>query len=223
MSAGSPSPYTFKASPYSSHSRILSLLPAQGSGRRVLDVGCGPGYLLTALTARGFQVIGVDHAAPEALPQSAGFVAADLNGELPSLEGSFDFILLADVLEHLQHPERAVAWTLRYLKPEGRLVISVPNVAHLYVRWKLLWGAFEYQDRGILDRTHLRFFTRKSLDEFLDDCGLLCQEMHTTPAPLELVARPLGRAGALHAALARWMPGLLAYQFVCVAVNKHGR
>lgn len=214
MSAGSQSPYTFKDSPFSSHSLILKLLPAQGSGLRVLDVGCGPGYLLAPLAARGFQVVGVDRTGP---------VAADLNGELPPLEGSFDFVLLADVLEHLQYPERVVAWTLRYLKPDGRLVISVPNVAHMYVRWRLLWGAFDYQDRGILDRTHLRFFTRRSFATFLDDCGLVCLEMHTTPAPVELVAPMLGRIGSLHAALARWLPGLMAYQFVCVAVNKHGR
>jgi SAM-dependent methyltransferase len=150
-------------------------------------------------------------------------VTADLNGDLPSLDARFDYVLLADVLEHLQHPERVVAWTLRYLKPDGRLLISVPNVAHLYVRWKLLWGAFDYQDRGILDRTHLRFFTRKTFAAFIEDCGLACLEMHTTPAPVELVAPLFGRAGALHAAFARWLPGLLAYQFVCVAVNKHGR
>lgn len=220
---GSLSPYTFKDSPFSSHSLILKLLPAQGNARRVLDIGCGPGYLLAPLAARGFQVVGVDRTAPATLPASAGFVAADLNGELPTLEGCFDFVLLADVLEHLQHPERVVAWTLRCLKPDGRLLISVPNVAHLYVRWKLLWGAFDYRDRGILDRTHLRFFTRKSFTAFLDDCGLVDMEMHTTPAPLELVAPMLGRIGGLHAALARWLPGLLAYQFVCVAVNKHGR
>lgn len=202
---------------------MLRLLPAQGGGCRVLDVGCGPGYLLRELAARGFAATGIDRSAPDALPQGADFVAADLNGELPSLPDSFDYVLLADVLEHLQHPERVVAWTLRYLKPDGRLLISVPNVAHLYVRWKLLWGSFDYQERGILDRTHVRFFTRKSLAAFLDDCGLVCLEMHTTPAPVELVAPRLGWTGGLHAALARWMPGLLAYQFVCVAVNKHGR
>jgi len=214
MSACSPGPYTFKDSPFSSHSLILSLLPEQGDGRRVLDVGCGPGYLLTALAARGYQATGVDRTAP---PQAADFVATDLDGELPVLNECFDFVLLADVLEHLQRPERVVAWALQSLKPEGRLVISVPNVAHLYVRWKMLWGSFEYQDRGILDRTHVRFFTRETFAAFLNDCGLTGIEMHTTPAPLELAWPPLGRAGALHAALARWFPGMLAYQFVCVA------
>lgn len=220
---GSPSPYTFKDSPFSSHSRVLSLLPAQGSGLRVLDVGCGPGYLFPGLAARGFEVTGIDRNRPETLPQGVGFVAADLNRDLPSLEAAFDFVLLADVLEHLDHPERVVAWALRCLKPDGRLVISVPNVAHIYVRWKLLWGAFDYQDRGILDRTHVRFFTRKSFVALLHDCGLVCLEMHTTPAPLELLSPMFGRIGALHAALARSLPGLLAYQFVCVAADKHGR
>ena len=221
---GEPSHYVFKSSPYSSHSRILGLLPPQGKGRRVLDVGCGPGYLMTLLASRGFQVTGVDRAAPQELAPGANFVAADLLTGLPPLHEHFDYILFADVLEHLPDPERLVGWAIDHLKPGGQILISVPNVAHAYVRWKLLWGHFDYTSRGILDRTHLRFYTRRSLAAFLKACGLVCREIYSTPAPLELVAplawqgRLFGLVCACHAALARWVPTLLAYQFVCVAV-----
>ena len=110
----------------------------------------------------------------------------------------------------------------RSLAGDGLLIISVPNVAHLWVRLQLLLGRFDYADRGILDRTHLRFFTRRSFAAFLGDAGLDVEELVATPVPLPLVVPPrlhgpvLDAVHALSAGAARaWKCGL-AYQFVAV-------
>jgi hypothetical protein len=98
----------------------------------------------------------------------------------------------------------------------------VPNVAHLWARLSLLIGRFDYADRGILDRTHLRFFTRRTLVDLLRAAELTIVELTVTPAPLPLVVPPrwhgrwLERVHALSARAARGWPGGLAYQFVAV-------
>src|SRR5207244_13603080 len=96
-------------------------------------------------------------------------------------------------------------------------VVSVPNVAHLWVRLQLLRGRWDYGDRGILDRTHLRFFTRRTFVGFLEDAGLTVTELASTPVPLPLLVPPrlpaalLDAVHAPSAAAARVWPGGLAY------------
>jgi hypothetical protein len=109
-----------------------------------------------------------------------------------------------------------------WLEPSGTVVVSLPNVAHLWVRLMLLFGRFEYASRGILDRTHLRFFTRKSARRFLRECGFeIVREAATVP-PVELV---LGMSPAsvivrmlngISAVLAKTWPSMFGYQFVFV-------
>ena len=89
----------------------------------------------------------------------------------------FDAIVAADVLEHLKDPLEALNRLRPFLKPDGFFVISVPNVAHGSVRLALLSGDFEYADIGLLDSTHLRFFTRETLEKLLDDAELGLVEM----------------------------------------------
>ena len=144
------------------------------------------------------------------------------------LAESFDVIVYGDVLEHLTDPLRALVALNRSLAPDGRVIASVPNVAHLWVRLSLLTGRFDYGERGILDRTHLRFFTRRTFLALLRDAGLAVDELSVTPVPLPLVvpARLHGPwLDAVHAASAaaarRWTGGL-AYQFVAVC-RRRGR
>src|SRR5205823_7166679 len=106
---------------------------------------------------------------------------------VPPLEGGFDAIVCADVLEHLRDPAAALAAVRHALAPDGEVVISIPNVAHLWVRLSLLAGRFDYAERGILDRTHLRFFTRRTLLALLARAGLAVDELRVTPVPLPLV------------------------------------
>ncbi len=218
----SDSPYRFKSDPHSSHAVILRRLGA-GHGRSALDVGAADGYLAERLTAQGWQVTALEAdpaQAARAQGRCARVVVADLEDATVEPEGSFDAIVFGDVLEHLSDPAAVLARMTRALAPGGLVVVSVPNVAHLWVRLNLLLGRWEYQDRGILDRTHLRFFTRRSLGRLLGEAGLALDGLAVTPVPLPLVVpeRAHGRwLDLVHggsALLARGWPGGLAYQFV---------
>ena len=218
----SGSPYQLKEDRHSSHSVILSLL-GPGGGRRALDVGAADGFLAELLSERGWIVTALERdpfQADRARPRCHEVVVADLADSVPRLEGPFDAIVFGDVLEHLPDPVSVLVALGGQLSRRGRIIVSVPNVAHLWVRLSLLLGRFDYADRGILDRTHLRFFTRRSLLEMLAACGLTVDELRATPVPLPLVVPPHlhGRwLDATHSAsawAARAWPGGLAYQFV---------
>jgi 2-polyprenyl-3-methyl-5-hydroxy-6-metoxy-1,4-benzoquinol methylase len=214
--------YTLKGDPYSSHSVILDWL-AQGRGRRLLDVGAADGLLSRLLTERGWKVTGIESdraAAAAGARHCERMIVADLDSGVPALEGEFDAIVCADILEHLRDPATALAALVRPLAAGGDVVISIPNVAHLWMRLSLLTGRFEYADRGILDRTHLRFFTERTLRTLIAGAGLRVERMTATPVPLYQVVPPRWQNRALaavHAAsarAARTLPRLLAYQFV---------
>lgn len=220
----SVSPYRLKDDPHSSHSVILSRL-GEGRGRKALDVGAADGFLAERLTAQGWTVTALERD-PELAARAHGrckeVVVADLESAPPLLHGPFDAIVYGDVLEHLSDPGAVLRALDQTLAPEGTVIVSVPNVAHLWVRLSLLAGRFDYADRGILDRTHLRFFTRRTLRELLRAAGLTVVELAVTPVPLPLVVPPrwhgrwLPRVHALSAGAARGWPGGLAYQFVAV-------
>jgi hypothetical protein len=125
-----------------------------------------------------------------------------------------------DVLEHLKDPLRVFIDLNKYLAPEGHVVVSVPNVAHLAIRLMLLFGYFEYMNRGILDRTHLRFFTLRSFRRFLSQGGVRVEELIAVPPPLSLLLPPRWQGRAFQAVnyanamSARLFKRLLGYQFV---------
>ena len=153
-------------------------------------------------------------------------IVADLDREIPSLEGVFDVIVYGDVLEHLADPLRVLVALNRHLAPGGHALVSIPNVAHLWIRLSLLFGRFDYLDRGILDSTHLRFFTDRSMRELLEEADLTIVRRTVTPAPLYQAVprrwhgRALAAAHAFNAWTARRLPRLLAYQFVVLARPK---
>lgn len=161
MAGGAAPVYEFKASPYSSHSRLLALLPERGEGRRVLDVGCGNGYLAAILARRGYEVTGVERAGgyDERFPRTVRLIEADLEDGLPAVAGPYDYILCADILEHLRDPERLLRRLPELLGEGGEVIASLPNSGHLYFRLQILAGRFPQHDRGLFDRTHLRFYT----------------------------------------------------------------
>lgn len=157
-----------------SHTRILRLV---GAGTRVLDLGCATGSLAKLLKERGCDVVGVEGdpaAAALAEAHCSRVLVADLDSaELVGLEqlGRFDVVIAADVLEHLTHPEHALALARKVIAPTGYLLTSIPNVAHGSVRLALLAGRFPYGDLGLLDETHVRFFTRSSMTGLLSSAG----------------------------------------------------
>jgi 2-polyprenyl-3-methyl-5-hydroxy-6-metoxy-1,4-benzoquinol methylase len=220
--------YTLKTDPFSSHSIILGWL-ADGYGRRLLDVGAADGLLGRHLTERGWKVTGIEADPAMAAVGAAHcerMVVADLNRGVPALDGLFDAIVCGDVLEHLADPREVLRALVRALAPGGDVVVSVPNVAHLWMRLSLLVGRFEYTERGILDRTHLRFFTRRTLHALLAAADLRAVRRVATPVPLYQVVAPRWHGGALaavhavSAAAASALPRVLGYQFVVQATRR---
>jgi 2-polyprenyl-3-methyl-5-hydroxy-6-metoxy-1,4-benzoquinol methylase len=211
--------------PYSSHSVILAHV-GDGKGRRLLDVGSAQGVLAQRFTERGFEVTCIE-GSPELAAlgkdKCQEMIVADLDRPLPQLNGQFDVIVYGDILEHLRNPMDVFAGFNRCLRPGGQVIVSVPNVAHLYVRFNLLVGRLPYADRGILDRTHLRFFTLASFRRFLNEAGLECDRMVATPVPLFLAVPKKYHGGwlrvlqALNALVTRAWKTMFGFQFVAVA------
>jgi 2-polyprenyl-3-methyl-5-hydroxy-6-metoxy-1,4-benzoquinol methylase len=177
-----------------SHTLLHELAIADGKPQmRVLEVGCSSGYLGASLVANGHHVTGVE---PD--PAAAGAAANVLSevwiGGLDDYlaaypDTHFDVLLFGDVLEHMVEPVEALRHSLARLAPDGRVVISLPNIAHGSVRAMLLAGRFDYEDRGILDRTHLRFFTREGIAQLLTDAGLRLDRLFHVGAPIDAVGR----------------------------------
>lgn len=144
----------------------------------VLDVGCGYGGLGRNLHARGVaKVFGVE-INPDAASQLAGIYTDYWIGDvetvdIPSEAGAFDCIVFADVLEHLRDPWGTLARYLQRLKPGGYVIASIPNVRNIALLYNLvLRGRWRYEDSGLLDRTHLRFFTRGEIIDLFAGAGL---------------------------------------------------
>lgn len=151
----------------------------QPAGKRVLEVGCGAGNMGASLRARGAaEVIGIElhpAAASAARMRLSAVYRWNLEDRapLPYPDGYFDYITLSDVLEHLADPEAVLAHLVRYLARDGAVITSLPNVRHESVALPLLVdGLWDYTDAGILDRTHLRFFTLPSMVAMLAGAGL---------------------------------------------------
>ncbi len=157
------------------HAHVVKLV---GPSRRVLELGPATGYMSRVLVERDCTVVGIEFD-PKMAERAAESCDRVIVGDLDSLDladelgdDRFDVIVAADVLEHLKDPLGALRRLRAFLKPDGCFVISIPNVAHGSIRLALLLGQFEYQPRGLLDSTHLRFFTRETFEQLLFDAEL---------------------------------------------------
>ena len=218
-------PYRLKESPYSSHSLILETLPRRGDGRTLLDVGCGEGYLGTILAARGYRVTGIERATAHP-PAGVELIQADLDQALPDLAGrKFDHILCADILEHLRDPAALLEQLRSFLSPSGVLIASLPNSGNFYFRLNVLMGRFPQHDRGLFDRTHLRFYVWRGWRELFHQGGFQILSTRSTAIPVGLTvpsswehSAPLRLAESVFYGLACIHKRLFAYQFVVSAV-----
>lgn len=205
---------------YGTHAALLDLVRP---GARLLDLGSAGGYLSELARDRArCSVLAVDLDADAVAESRArgvetldGDVAAMLaSGELAG-RGPFDQILMADVLEHLPEPERALADAVGLLADGGEIVISLPNIAYARARMRLARGIWEYEPTGIFDRTHLRFFTRRTARRMVEEAGLaVVREIPVGPA-----GYLLGRSGVRITAL---RPELLASQLVMLTCRAGG-
>jgi len=213
------SPYCLKLAFPSSHSFAAEAI---SSGEAVLDLGCGVGYVAEALESlRGCRVTGVDRmpaSSPGVLARMTRYVEHDLNdGTLPTGLGTeFDTILLLDIIEHLRAPERLMETIRRtFSETRPRVILTTPNIAFVALRIGLLLGSFHYGPRGILDLTHTRLFTFKTLRQLLEECGFEIHRIRGIPAPFplaiggSLLAKLLLR---LNGALLAVLPSVFSYQ-----------
>lgn len=202
------------------HQLVLSHV---ADGSRVLELGCATGYMTRALAASGCEVtvVDVDRAALErARAHAAAALELDLERERLPAHVRADVVLCADVLEHLRSPETVLADLRRHLLPGGRVVVSLPNIAFWRIRWQLLRGRFDYEETGILDTTHLRFFTYDSVQRLARGAGYRVRSAEgvSESFPMAWLLRtPL--AALKHkadGALRRLLPRVFSYQWVLV-------
>lgn len=199
---------------------ILDLVPRYSP--RVLEVGCGSGQTLAMLKEKNLcgQTVGIElfaEAADKAQKRVDQIYCLDIESKtLPETIGTFDLILLLDVLEHLLDP-----WTVLkklvagHLAPEGRVIVSLPNARHFSLVIPLLFGKFDYKERGILDKTHLRFFTRDSATKLLQGAGLLIEKTKRTSLELHL------HSGKINALTLGLFSEFLTSQYIFSAVLDH--
>jgi 2-polyprenyl-3-methyl-5-hydroxy-6-metoxy-1,4-benzoquinol methylase len=215
--------YLFKPYKGSSHSWAIQEALALPRTVKVLDIGFGTGALGSVLKDNGFKELYGVEIDDEARAQGEHIYNKTCATLDLFLESQFDLILILDVLEHLSNPIDLFSKAASLLSPSGVMLISVPNVTHWSVRIPLFFGYFKYYDRGILDKTHLRFFTTHLLHE------LILQEKNVKILNTSYSIPPLQFAlpktvwdnkffdflTDIHTAFASMLPGLFGYQVLC--------
>jgi SAM-dependent methyltransferase len=224
-------PYLEKKQAWSSHWYIRRWLAEFKPGTKVLDIGASSGMLGRAFSDSGFFLTGLEPNAAWAelaRPYYQSFWEGSIEDAPREIIEGQDAVILADVLEHLSSPSRVLEHLID-VQPDGCVfLISVPNIANISVRLNLLFGRFDYQERGILDQTHLRFFTRRTFFKLLKSSGLDILECRVTPIPLALV-NPFFEKSVVGQQvytglnqLSKALPTILGYQFVVKAQKPFG-
>lgn len=216
--------YRLHHDPLSSHQQIATYVRELKRGP-ILDVGSAQGMLGQLLNESGMEIDAVEpHPvwAESARPFYRQMYQATIE-DAPLPEKKYNVVVCADVLEHTVDPVAVLKRLRACATPDATFIVSVPNVAHFAVRGMLLFGYFPKMDRGVLDRTHLHFFTRETAIDMLRRAGLDVTKRMATVAPLhELWPRGEGsfpfRAlwHTQHMAL-KILPGLFAYQWLIAA------
>lgn len=208
--------------------KIITLI---GKNKIVLEFGCSTGYMSRVLKKNGCRVTGVDinpYAAKIAQRHCEKIIVGDIetiNYEKMLGKSLFDAIVFADTLEHLKDPKSVLLKVRKFLKNEGKLILSIPNIAHASTRLELLTGDFEYEKTGILDESHLRFFTKKSIVRLLDSCGCYINHMDAvskglTKKTIQKFLSKIGINADSNIIKIFNQPEALAYQYIIVASTK---
>lgn len=212
--------YRFDPGKFNTHWLLLNEVPEK---TQVLEIGTASGYMGEYLIKeKNCEVWGVEPVS-ELYEDAKNFGYTQLFKATveefllqPELVGKqFDIIFLGDVLEHMVHPEKVLRELKELLKPDGRFVISLPNVAHYSIRWQLLMGRWDMQDGGIMDRTHLKFFTLKTMKELVEASGLVLEKARPSNGSFERFG--INKLFGIGKKLFFLWPTFFAIQFVLVA------
>lgn len=220
-----PNVYQFKDFEGSSHRILIELIRQSGARGRLLDLGPASGELCAAVRDRFEHRACVEVDERYLRDLEARFDETTIS-DLESLEHlprGFDAIVMADVLEHLHDQRRILDEVRKSIRPGGHLFISVPNIANLTIRLGLLLGYFVYRERGILDETHVRFYTLATIRKTLEDAGFVVETIRGSSIPLRLIVGRL--VPGLFLRTAEWIlarvtqawKALFAYQIIMVA------
>lgn len=209
----------FEAAPYHGHRMLVDTVLAHTQpGDAVFEGGVSSGYLARELAREGRRIDGAEidpDAARLAQEVCDTVVVGDLQTvSLDVLRDRYDALLFGDTLEHLPDPGELLGRLRARLRPGGVLVVSIPNVANWTMRLGLFFGRWEYKDRGLLDRTHLRFFTKRTAVRLLEDAGYRVESV-VAAVPVPVVKWPPVVAAA-HRIGNLW-PSLFAYTFIITA------
>jgi predicted TPR repeat methyltransferase len=221
-----PNVYTFKDFEGSSHRILIDLIRRFApSGGTLLDLGAAGGELGAAVRSQFKRTAGFEFDVDRIAQLKDHFdaaVIADLE-TVRRLPANVSAIVLADVIEHLRDSTALLRCVRENLAADGRLFLSVPNIANITVRLGLLFGVFEYRDRGILDYTHLRFFTMRTIRRELETAGFRILAVRGSSVPIRLIIggvtpEPLLRVlERMLTWVTRLWRGLFAYQIIIVA------
>lgn len=170
--------YTFSSDPTSIHMLVVNEIE---KNTKVLDIGCAGGYIGDYLVnKKNCEVCGIE---PDLesykIAKEKGYISILNKNIEDSLESEelenkkFDYIILADVLEHLVDPENVLFEVGDFLREDGKIIISLPNIAHYSIRFPMLFGQFDMRETGILDRTHLHFYTLESAKKLLENFKII--------------------------------------------------
>lgn len=190
----------------------VDLIP---DGSKVLEIGCATGFMGEYLIKkRRCYVVGVESGVDEAKVAREKLnivIEGDIEGTnvLRSINGKFDVVLASAIVEHLKDPWQDVSTWKRFLKKNGFLIITTSNIAHWSIRLKILQGSFDYEDYGILDNTHLRFFTIKTFKELIVNGGYEIKRFSIDPVG--------GGFPKISKILSNFFPNLFAYQMLIKA------
>jgi glycosyltransferase involved in cell wall biosynthesis len=222
--AFSSEPYELKPGPGSSHGRLLNWL-ANRDPAKVLDLGCADGALGQRIRTLGHHVTGVDVERFDGVEERLdSFIQADLEHGIPDSVGSgYDIVLCADVIEHVRDPRQLLHDAGRLVAAGGSVIASIPNFGHWYPRTRTALGMFDYDRRGILDATHIRFFTRRSFEHLIADADLVVVRREATGLPFDVAKRgsgddaesaKVGVLGTVDKLSVKLRPQLFGYQFL---------
>lgn len=217
--------YRTKVDTYSSHQLLKTLiLKSLYSEPKIIDFGCYRGELLVSLSKSlpGSTLFGADiEDFVTQMNSNIKFFKLNLNdhNQLRQLIGyQFDIIILADILEHILNPEVILKEMQSFRNIKSNIFLSIPNSGHWYFRFKVLCGKFDYQENGLFDKTHIRFFTIKTIEQLINNCNLKIVDLEYSSIPWENIKLPkiISKTfGKIERILIKIRPQLFAYQVIC--------